>query len=215
MLTTPQGVIQVKTRLIGLHNLENLLAAPGAVIALGVPVKQVLDAIPAFAGVPGRLQRIDCGQSFPVFVDYAHTDGALGRVLEQLRSLTPRRICTVFGCGGDRDQSKRSRMGRVAAELSDRVIITSDNPRSENPAKIARQILEGTQGVSAPCQVILDRREAIQAALESADEDWLVLIAGKGHEGIQIFADRTVPFDDRAIVRELLERNRIVPDCTV
>ena len=187
----------------------------GAVIALGVPPRQVLEAIPTFAGVPGRLERIECGQPFPVFVDYAHTDGALRRVLEQLRSLSPRRICTVFGCGGDRDRAKRPRMGRVAAELSDRVIITSDNPRSEDPAEITQQILTGTEGASTPCQVILDRREAIQAALGSADEHWLVLIAGKGHEGVQIFSNRTVPFDDRAVVRELLERNRIGRGCAV
>ena len=203
-LCSPEGAVPFKSRLIGLHNVENLLAAVGAAIAVGVPAAQAAEAAATFAGVPGRLERIECGQPFPLFVDYAHTDGALRRILEQLRSLTPHKILTVFGCGGDRDRTKRPRMGRAAAELSDRVIITSDNPRSEDPEAIAREILAGAEGAGAPVQVILDRREAIRAALESADEKWLVLIAGKGHEGAQIFSDRSIPFDDRAVARELL-----------
>jgi len=204
-LCTPEGIIPVKSRLIGLHNMENLLAAVGAALAAGVPAERAAQGAAAFAGVPGRLERIECGQPFPLFVDYAHTDGALRRVLEQLRDLSNRKILTVFGCGGDRDRAKRPRMGRAAAELSDRVIVTSDNPRSEDPGAIAREILAGAQGAGAPVQVILDRREAIRAALESADEKWLVLIAGKGHEEVQIFADRAIPFSDRAVARELLK----------
>ena len=201
---TPEGAVSFKTHLIGLHNVENLLAAVGAVMAVGVSAGQAAAAAATFAGVPGRLERIECGQPFPLFVDYAHTDGALQRVLQQLRALSSKKILTVFGCGGDRDRAKRPRMGRAAAELSDRVIVTSDNPRSEDPAAIAREILAGAEGAGAPVRVILDRREAIRAALESADEKWVVLIAGKGHEEVQIFADKTVPFDDRAVARELL-----------
>ena len=203
-IRTPEASVLFKSRLIGLHNVENLLAAVGAAMAVGVPAGQAAEAAAAFSGVPGRLERIECGQPFPIFVDYAHTDGALRRVLEQLRSLTPHKILTVFGCGGDRDRTKRPWMGRAATALSDRVIVTSDNPRSEDPAAIAREILAGAEGMGAPVQVILDRREAIRSALESVDEKWLVLVAGKGHEGAQIFADRAVPFDDRAVVRELL-----------
>jgi len=202
-LETPEGGFPAVTPLIGLHNLENLLAAVGAACAAGVPAAKAAEGLASFAGVPGRLERIECGQAFPVFVDYAHTDGALRRVLEQLKRMGSRKILTVFGCGGDRDRTKRPRMGRAAAELSDRVIITSDNPRGEDPAAIAREILAGTPG-GAAVETVLDRREAIRTALESADEGWLVLIAGKGHEAAQIFADRSIPFDDRAVVRELL-----------
>ena len=204
LLRTPAGEFPARTPLIGLHNVENLLAAVGAAMEAGLTAGQIAEGLAAFGGVPGRLERVECGQPFPVFVDYAHTDGALRRVLEQLKSLDSRKILTVFGCGGDRDKTKRPRMGRAAAELSDRVIITSDNPRSEDPAAIAREILAGANGGSASTEVILDRREAIRAALESADKGWLVLIAGKGHEAAQIFADRSVPFDDRAVVREIL-----------
>lgn len=205
VLRTPQGRFgPIRSRLIGLHNLENLLAALAAADCLGLPAEQAVEHLPGFAGVPGRLERVDCGQPFPVFVDYAHTEGALRRVLEQLRAVTDRKIVTVFGCGGDRDRAKRPRMGRAAVELSDRVIVTSDNPRSEEPAQIARQIVAGMEKGLGRFQLILDRREAIRAALESADEGWLVLIAGKGHESRQIFADRVVPFDDRQVLRELL-----------
>jgi UDP-N-acetylmuramoyl-L-alanyl-D-glutamate--2,6-diaminopimelate ligase len=194
----------VESPLIGLHNVENVLAALGAVDSLHIPLEWAAQAVSHFPGVPGRLERIDVGQPFPVFVDYAHTERALRRVLGQLRQLTSRRIVTVFGCGGDRDRLKRPLMGRAAGELSDRVIVTSDNPRSEDPAQIAREILSGMQGVPAEVEVILDRREAIRAALAGADSRWLVLIAGKGHEEEQIFADRSVPFDDRQVVRMLL-----------
>ena len=203
-LETPEGSFPAVTPLIGLHNLENLLAAVGAAAAAGVPSALAAEGLASFGGVPGRLERIECGQPFPVFVDYAHTDGALRRVLEQLKGLGSRKILTVFGCGGNRDKTKRPRMGQAAAELSDRVIITSDNPRGEDPPAIAREILAGARKGKASTEVILDRREAIRAALESADEGWLVMIAGKGHEAAQIFADRSVPFDDRAVVRELL-----------
>ncbi len=205
-LKTPEGIFPIRWNLIGRHNLENLLAALGAVVSLGVPLRRCLEAVPSFAGVPGRLERIDEGQPFPVFVDYAHTDGALRPVLEQLRAASDRRILLVFGCGGDRDRTKRPRMGQVASELADRVIITSDNPRSEDPESIAQEAAAGVRG-TIPCGIVLDRREAIRVALESADEKWLVLIAGKGHETGQIVKDRILPFDDRAVAREILRGN--------
>lgn len=214
-LETPEGSLQVRSALFGAHNLENLLAAFGAAAAMGLPLKRAAEAAPSFRGVPGRLERVECGQAFPVFVDYAHTDGSLRRVLEQLRALSGRKILTVFGCGGDRDKAKRPRMGRAAAELSDRVIVTSDNSRSEDPAAIAREVVGGMEGTRTPREVVLDRKEAIRAALEGADEGWLVLIAGKGHEGQQVSAGQTVPFDDRAVAREFLERRRLVRGCEV
>lgn len=203
-LNTPEGKFLIHSPLIGRHNLENILAALGAVSSMGYSLSSVLPAVASFKGVPGRLERIEAGQSFPVLVDYAHTDGALERVLEALRAVSSRRILLVFGCGGNRDQTKRSRMGRVAGEGAHQVIVTSDNPRFEDPAAIARQVAEGLQGSNVPWQIILNRREAIQTALEGADAGWLILIAGKGHESVQIFGDQTVPFDDRAVIRELL-----------
>ena len=208
-LAVPGLRYPVESSLIGLHNVENLLAAFAAAQSLNIPLEWAAQAAAAFPGVPGRLERIDCGQPFPVFVDYAHTDGALQRVLTQLRRITCRKILTVFGCGGDRDRAKRPRMGRVAAELSDRVVVTSDNPRSEDPARIAGEIVAGMKGIPTQVEVILDRAEAIRSALESANERWLVLIAGKGHESRQIFADGSVPFDDRSVVREILGEIRI------
>ena len=209
-LVTPSGIFPARSGLIGRHNVENLLVAAGTVLALDAPLGKALSGLPEFPGVPGRLERVDAGQPFPVFVDYAHTDGALRRILEELRRVTDRKILTVFGCGGNRDRTKRPRMGKAAAELSDRVLVTSDNPRSEDPGAIAREIAAGMGGAGAEWEICLDRREAIRRALEQADEGWLVLIAGKGHETTQIFADRTVPFDDRAVVRELLGRPSFV-----
>ena len=203
-MKTPQGIFLVHSPLSGRHNVENLLAAAGVLVGLKVPLRMALERLADFPGVPGRLERIEEGQSFPVFVDYAHTDGALEQVLTQLRGMTDKKILVVFGCGGDRDKTKRPRMGQVAAQFSDRIIITSDNPRSEDPEMIARQVAQGTQGTTTPCGIILDRREAIQVALESANEGWVVLIAGKGHETGQILQDRVIPFDDRSVARELL-----------
>ena len=202
-LRTPEGIFPVSWKLVGRHNVENLLAAVAAVVSCGVPLRETLEGVRSFSGAPGRLERVEAGQPFPVFVDYAHTDAALRRVLEQCKIAANRRILVVFGCGGDRDRTKRPRMGRAAAELADRVIITSDNPRSEDPAEIAQQVAAGLKGAPIPWEILLDRKEAIRAALESADEGWLVLIAGKGHETGQICGDRIVPFDDRAVVREL------------
>lgn len=205
---TPQGIISVQTPLIGSHNMENWMAAAAILLTLGVPLEASARGALKFPGVPGRLERISAGQSFPVFVDYAHTEGSLRRVLEELRAIGKYRIITVFGCGGNRDKTKRPRMGRAAAELSDEVIITSDNPRREEPEQIAREVADGARGLATPCRIVLDRREAIQKALDSADERSLVLIAGKGHESGQIFASATVPFDDRQVAREILLATR-------
>lgn len=201
---TPEGEFPLELRLIGAFNLMNAAAAVGAAGVLGVPYHQAVREAAAFQGVPGRLERIETGRGFPVFVDYAHTDGALREVLRALRSVTDRKIITLFGCGGDRDRAKRPRMGRVASELSDALVVTSDNPRSEEPEKIVCDILSGVER-ELPVDVVLDRREAIRRALELAGGKSLVLIAGKGHETVQVFRDRTVPFNDRETVMEALK----------
>ncbi|MBI3317989.1 MAG: UDP-N-acetylmuramoyl-L-alanyl-D-glutamate--2,6-diaminopimelate ligase [Candidatus Omnitrophica bacterium] len=201
---TPRGVFAFRWNLIGRHNLENLLAAVGAAASLGTGFEEALAAAEDFRGVPGRLERIEGDQPFPVFVDYAHTEDALKKVVSELRAAGSGRITVVFGCGGDRDRTKRPRMGRVAGEMCDSVIVTSDNPRSEDPARIAGEVAAGLKGTPASWRVILDRRAAIQAALESAGEGEIVLIAGKGHETSQVFGKETVPFDDRAVARQIL-----------
>ncbi len=157
--------------------------------------------------MPGRLERVHAGQPFTVVVDYAHTDDALKKVLETVRQLKPKRLITVFGCGGDRDRSKRPLMGAVATRLSDVVIVTSDNPRSEPPEAILEEIQKGMNGGrGAERHAIVDRRDAIARALEMAQPGDAVVIAGKGHETYQQLRDRTIPFDDRQVARDVLSR---------
>jgi UDP-N-acetylmuramoyl-L-alanyl-D-glutamate--2,6-diaminopimelate ligase len=202
---TPQGAVDVETPLLGRFNVQNVLAALGASHALGVGLDTALRGIASVRGVPGRLERVDAGQDFTVVVDYAHTDDALRKLLETVRDLCPRRILTVFGCGGDRDKTKRPLMGAIAARLSDHVILTSDNPRSEPPEAILDDIRAGMpKGWGAASEVLPERREAILRALELAKTGDAVVIAGKGHEQTQVLRDRTVPFDDRRVARDLL-----------
>jgi UDP-N-acetylmuramyl-tripeptide synthetase len=204
---TPAGVVEVRTPLVGRFNVQNVLAALGAGLALGVSPESALRGIASLSGVPGRLERVEAGQDFAVVVDYAHTDDALKNLLETLRELRPRRLLTVFGCGGDRDRSKRPLMGTVASRLSDLVIVTSDNPRSEPPEAILEEVRRGIpKSREAQTELIVDRREAIARALERAGPGDVVAIAGKGHEPYQVLRDRTVPFDDRQVARDLLGR---------
>jgi UDP-N-acetylmuramoyl-L-alanyl-D-glutamate--2,6-diaminopimelate ligase len=204
---TPAGVLEVETPLLGLFNVQNVLAALGAGLALGLPPDAVQRGIAALRGVPGRMERVSAGQDFTVLVDYAHTDDALKNLLETVRGLKPRRVVTVFGCGGDRDRTKRPLMGAVAARLSDVIILTSDNPRSEPPEAILDEIRRGIPAArSADTMVVPDRRDAIARALEMGREGVVVVIAGKGHEPHQVLRDRTVPFDDRQVARDLLAR---------
>lgn len=196
------GRFDVKTPLVGRHNIYNILAAIGIAASCGIKVESMIRAIEKFKGAPGRLEAIESSRLFKVFVDYAHTDDALKNVLLALRGIAKSRIILVFGCGGDRDKLKRPKMGRVASELSDYCIITSDNPRSEEPLAIIDDIKNGIS--SDNYEVHADRREAIRRALEIAKKDDIVLLAGKGHEAYQSYKDRTIPFDDRAVARELL-----------
>jgi UDP-N-acetylmuramoyl-L-alanyl-D-glutamate--2,6-diaminopimelate ligase len=204
---TPVGVLEVETALLGRFNVGNALAALGAGLALSLPADAVLRGLAALGGVPGRMETIAAGQGFTVLVDYAHTDDALRNLLETVRGLSPRRVVTVFGCGGDRDRTKRPLMGAVAARLSDFVILTSDNPRSEPPEAILEEIRRGIPAARAgDTLVVPDRRDAIARALEMGREGDCVVLAGKGHEAVQVLRDRTVPFDDRQVARDALAR---------
>lgn len=192
-------------RLPGSYNVSNATAAAAALFGLGYDVSTVMHGLAALRAVPGRLEAVDEGQDFHVFVDYAHTDSALETVLSLLRSLPHRRIITVVGCGGDRDKTKRGPMGVAACAGSDSVVFTSDNPRSEDPLAILRDIEEGVRAAGLKNHTMVpDRGEAIAAAVAQARSGDVVLIAGKGHEDYQVLRDRTVPFDDREAARAAL-----------
>ena len=195
----------VRTKLIGLHNVSNILAAIAATRSLGIAEEAIVKGVGRLAAVPGRLEAVEAGQPFKVFVDFAHTEDALNNVLTLLRQVAPKRIVTVFGCGGNRDRTKRPRMGKVACSFSDHVIITSDNPRFEEPAAIAGEIEGGIRGKFSNYDVILDRRQAIARALGLARRNDIVIIAGKGHEGYQIVGGEAMSFDDRQVALGLLK----------
>ncbi len=198
----------VRTPLIGRFNVSNALAALATASALGLNLREAVRALADCPGAPGRLQPVPARQQFRVFVDYAHTPDALLNVLRTLRELRPRAITCLFGCGGDRDRSKRPLMGRIAAQHADRIILTSDNPRGEDPRAIIDGIAEGMEG--AAYEVIEDRAEAIRHAILTAMPREIVLIAGKGHEAYQQFADRTIPFDDFHMARRAIENRAAV-----
>jgi UDP-N-acetylmuramoyl-L-alanyl-D-glutamate--2,6-diaminopimelate ligase len=199
---TPGGELGLSTRLPGLFNVQNVLGAVAAVSSLGVPGETIAAALPRFGRVPGRFEPVDEGQGFGVLVDYAHTPEALENVLLAARTVTGGRLHVVFGAGGDRDRGKRPLMGAAARRLADRVLVTSDNPRSERPDAIIDEIMEGA---GPEAERITDRREAIAAAIESAEAGDVVVIAGKGHEQGQEFEDgRKEPFDDVDVAREAL-----------
>lgn len=205
---TPRGTVDVRTVLVGEHNVSNLLAGIGVGLASGLSLDAIQQGIQTFQSVPGRFERVDAGQDFSVIVDYAHTEDALARLLTVAHHLRTGRVLTVFGCGGDRDRGKRSKMGRVVAQRSDVVFLTSDNPRTEDPDAILRDIEQGvlavTESERGAWSVMPDRRAAIQAALREARTGDMVLIAGKGHEDYQIIGGTRHHFDDRDVARELL-----------
>ncbi len=201
--------IEIKSSLIGLHNVYNILATSAYGMAMGMNVKEVSSGIEGVTSLPGRLEKIDCGQDFLVFVDYAHTENGLENVLKALRELKSKRLLTVFGCGGNRDKSKRPEMGKVSSELSNKVFITSDNPRNEEPIDIINEIKSGIDPKKNNYVIEVDRFRAIKQALEQAEKNDIVLIAGKGHETYQVFKNTTVPFDDREAVRKILKEKKI------
>jgi UDP-N-acetylmuramoyl-L-alanyl-D-glutamate--2,6-diaminopimelate ligase len=222
---TPRGLLHVRSRLVGRPNVYNMLAAIGAGIGLDLPIDAIERGLVSVEGVPGRFQVVSSSDDdITVIVDYAHTDDALKNLLEMARPLAPKRLITVFGCGGDRDRTKRPLMGAVAARLSDLVIVTSDNPRTEDPRGIIEEIKRGIapdvarpgerNGARQPpgrqpaCLDIVDRQAAIDRAISTADAGDVVLIAGKGHERYQVIGERVLPFDDVAVAREALGERR-------
>lgn len=199
----------VKIKLAGRFNIYNSTAAAGVAFSEGVPVETVVKALLTFPSVPGRFELIDEGQPFTVVVDYAHTPDGLEKVLTTAREITEGRVIAVFGCGGDRDKLKRPIMGRIAGEYADIVIITSDNPRTENPLTIIEEVKAGIEEILVKNPLLQykiepDRRKAIQKAISLAKEKDMVIIAGKGHEDYQILRDRTIHFEDREEVQMVL-----------
>jgi UDP-N-acetylmuramoyl-L-alanyl-D-glutamate--2,6-diaminopimelate ligase len=208
-MVTPAGTVRVDTQLVGAVNVLNLLAATAAATARGLTLQEILQGIAQLEHVPGRFQAVDCGQPFTVIVDYAHTDDALRNVTRLARTLAQEyggRVITLFGCGGDRDRSKRPRMGQAAGEGSDFVVLTSDNPRSEDPNAIIKEVLPGLLTTGVPHVVEADRAAAIARAIAEAQAKDVVIVAGKGHEKVQVLKDRTVPFDDVAVARAALTK---------
>lgn len=210
---TPAGTFTVESRLVGEHNVYNLLGAIGVALHAGATCDQVREAVSRVSNVPGRFERVSAGQDFTVVVDYAHTEDALVRLLAAAQALKTHRIITVFGCGGDRDRGKRPKMGRAAVEHSDVVVLTSDNPRTEDPMAILREVEIGVrdalQGRShVEYHLVPDRREAIGTAVRLARTGDIVLIAGKGHEDYQIIGTKKFHFDDREVAREAIHQLR-------
>ena len=199
------GGIELRTQLRGRFNVENVLGAVAASRLLGIPDDAIARGVESLRGVPGRFETVDEGQPFAVIVDYAHEPDALANVLRTARELAESRVICVFGCGGDRDRSKRPLMGGVAAQLADVAIVTSDNPRSENPEAIIAEVVQAAEGLF---EIEPDRRAAIERAVGLAGDGDVVVVAGKGHEQGQEFADRVIPFDDRDVAREAIRRMR-------
>jgi len=203
-IATPEGEIKFRTGLIGRHNAYNIMAATGAALCLNITPDTIRKGVESLKEVPGRFERIVAGQDFTVIVDYAHTPDALENLLNLMSELPHKRIITVFGCGGDRDRSKRPVMGSISEKKSDISIVTSDNPRSENPLNIIEDIVSGMHGSDGNYHVVPDRREAIRQAVTSARAGDIVAIAGKGHEDYQVIGKSKNPFDDRQVARKMI-----------
>jgi UDP-N-acetylmuramoyl-L-alanyl-D-glutamate--2,6-diaminopimelate ligase len=202
---TPEGDVNVRSPLVGRMNAYNILAAIGTGIGLGISREQVERGISQLVAVPGRFERVDEGQPFLVVVDYAHTDDALRNVISTARDLSASaRIITLFGAGGERDRTKRPLMGEAAGSLSDLVVLTSDNPRSEDPLRIINDVIVGLQKVNAEYRVEPDREQAIALAIDAAQPGDMVILAGKGHETYQVLRDGPIDFDDREKARQIL-----------
>lgn len=210
-MVTPHGEVEMRSHLSGRVNVYNLLAASAAALARGLTQQQIAEGAAALDHVPGRFQVVRGGEDFTAVVDYAHTEDALRNLILLARELVAKqggRVITLFGCGGDRDRGKRPRMGRAAGEGSDLIVLTSDNPRSEDPAAIIAEALAGVRETGCECIVEPDRAKAIALAIQAARRADLVLIAGKGHEKVQILREGTVPFDDVEVVRAEVARAR-------
>lgn len=206
VLHTPKGKMNLTTKITGAFNVYNIMSAVCVLLAEGVDLSLMEKEINAFVGVPGRFQLVEKGQDFTVVVDYAHTPDGLENVLHTAREITKNNLWVIFGCGGDRDNTKRPIMGRIARELADKIVVTSDNPRTEDPDKILDQICVAFEGMQdKEFHRIADRREAIEFVLQNAVHGDVVMIAGKGHEDYQILKDKTIHFSDKEVVEEYLE----------
>ena len=205
-IVTSKGTRLVHLHVLGLHNVYNALGSAAAALCGGVDLDTVVSGLESILLVPGRLEKVQHKADYTVVVDYAHTDDALHNVLVALKELKPRRIITVFGCGGDRDRSKRPLMGEVATELSDYVFVTSDNPRGEDPSQIILDIEVGMRRKNKDnYQVIPDREQAIKAAIKMASKGDIILLAGKGHETYQILGEKRVHFNDAEIAHKYMK----------
>ena len=187
-----------------MFSVYNALTALGCLISAGISLGEAVEGLKSARGVKGRVEVVETGRDFSVIIDYAHTPDGLYNVIRTIRGFCKGRIITVFGCGGDRDVTKRPKMGRIAAELSDYCVVTSDNPRSEDPEKIVADVVAGVKEGKCDYTVVTNRFEAIEFALDIAEKNDVVLLAGKGHETYQILRDRTIDFDEREIVHKLL-----------
>lgn len=216
LVRTKEDLFLITSPLIGVFNVYNILAAIAVALEEGVGVKTIKEAVAGFKGAQGRLEPVGGPDApFKVFVDFAHTDGALKNVLAALRDICKKRLITVFGCGGDRDRFKRPRMGEVACRFSDFVVITSDNPRSEEPLSIAREIEAGIDRAFRSYKVILNRFDAISEAIGMAGDGDVVLIAGKGHERYQILGDKVLPFSDMEAAKKIISKKGLPQKCLV
>lgn len=204
VLSTPAGQMDLDLKITGEFNVYNVMGVVAAMLAENIPVETICQVLDGFGGVPGRFQLVEAGQPYTVIVDYAHTPDGLENVLNTARAITKGKLWVVFGCGGDRDNKKRPIMGGIALKLADKLVVTSDNPRTEDPELIIDEIFTALQQVPAGKQVVrlADRREAIEYALANAAAEDVILIAGKGHENYQILKDRTIHFDDKEVVLE-------------
>ncbi len=198
--------VEIKTRQLGRYNISNQLAAAGLCLRGGFSLEDIKTGIEAIKNVPGRLERIETNKDFCVMVDYAHTDDALVNVLKTLRNLCKSRLVVLFGCGGNRDKSKRARMAKVAQDHADNIFLTSDNPRHESPLDIIEDVKKGFSGNLTNVVVEPDRKKAIKLAIDFIEKDDILLLAGKGHEDYQIIGETKYPFDDRVIARDFLEK---------
>jgi UDP-N-acetylmuramoyl-L-alanyl-D-glutamate--2,6-diaminopimelate ligase len=197
-LTTPRGELTVESPLFGDYNLDNILAAAAVAEAMELPHEAVVEGVRRMRAVPGRMERVECGQRFLVYLDYAHTDDALERLYSAVRRLTGRTIVAVFGCPGERDAGKRELMGRVAGRLARRIVVTTDNPRSEDPLAIMAAVARGArEGGEAVVELVPDRAAAIRVAVDAAGDDDVVLVTGKGNETGQEVLEQILPFSDR------------------
>ncbi len=204
VIAIPGGEVKIVSPLVGRANLYNILAAVATGVAMGIAGSKIEEGIARLQAVPGRFERIDEGQPFLVVVDYAHTDDALKNVLKTAREITRNRLIVLFGCGGERDRTKRPRMGEAAGSLADFVVLTSDNPRGEDPLLIMADALVGLQRTGKPYIAEVDRGIAIHKALEEAREGDVVVLAGKGHETYQVLKEGKIDFDDRVVARRIL-----------